>query len=238
MRLNKIQCLEKFVLITFPFALAVGCTSTAKHLHEDSVAELSTGRPLVRDMTSNNWTVKTTPVIAEIHSKQEQNNTELMRTQMLLTAQTNAVAIDNTAQDDLQTLSKAVSTQNEPNTLERPALGIIHFAVNDHRVAESHWPLLKQHAELLQRNPNLILYVDGFADNRGPARHNYQLSKRRAREVADLLIRFGAPQSRIKANGYGESFPLHQEASWDENRRVELEYVNLGVKTEYYAGLK
>ena len=86
-------------------------------------------------------------------------------------------------------------------------------------------------------NSNLILFVDGFSDNRGPAHYN-QFSKKRAQPVANILITHSATESRIRINGYGESFPLTRETDWDANRRVELEYVNIGTTDELFAGLK
>ena len=66
---------------------------------------------------------------------------------------------------------------------------------------------------------------------------DYKLSKKRAKQIADLLIEYGAPESQMKVNGYGASFPQTDESNWDENRRVELEYGYVEPPDEWIANL-
>jgi outer membrane protein OmpA-like peptidoglycan-associated protein len=55
---------------------------------------------------------------------------------------------------------------------------------------------------------------------------NWQLSRNRAKFVADALADYGFPRNRIRYYGYGTRRPLvkgNNEAAWAKNRRVEIE---------------
>jgi len=85
---------------------------------------------------------------------------------------------------------------------------------------------LKQHAGYLKSNPDLILKIRGHTDSRGSRIYNEELSKRRAGKVKTLLIAFGAPESQIQMKGLGENQPVDNESKMQENRRVELSYID------------
>ncbi len=75
------------------------------------------------------------------------------------------------------------------------------------------------------------LLVSGHTDERGTKEYNQRLSQKRAQAVKTLLVSGGAPASKIRAVGLGETEPLdrrHNEKAWSKNRRVELEF--FGVK--------
>jgi OOP family OmpA-OmpF porin len=67
--------------------------------------------------------------------------------------------------------------------------------------------------------------VNGFTDTSGSGQYNQALSVRRARTVADELVRDGVPASVISIQGFGESNPLVPTANGvrePQNRRVEI----------------
>ncbi len=67
--------------------------------------------------------------------------------------------------------------------------------------------------------------VAGHADRSGPDRYNLALSIRRARAVADELVRQGVPRASITTEGFGERRPLVKTADGvrePHNRRVEI----------------
>jgi peptidoglycan-associated lipoprotein len=278
MKLNKVNFLEQFVLVSFPLALAVGCTTTAEQPSKVGFEEDMTMTQQYPLMQTNNQQSleklsndETNDVLIDAsiqppegidndpdNSNQVNSNqgddmpvkTEVTAFSSEANMNTNTVPVaDDAANDNVSANNLEVATTNDPNLIEVnitlpqktssiPAKGIFFFEVNKHEVSQSDVEMLKQHASYLQQHPNLLLYVDGFSDSRGPASLNYQLSKKRAQHVAKLLIGFGAPESRIKVNGYGESFPLTRESDWKENRRVELEYANTITTDELYADLK
>ena len=84
-------------------------------------------------------------------------------------------------------------------------------------------------ARLLQ-NPDEGVDVYTYTDNIGSAAYNLRLSKRRARDIAQLFIDRGVEASRVKADGRGENSPI-ADNSTDEgrarNRRAEVQFTTM-----------
>ena len=83
----------------------------------------------------------------------------------------------------------------------------------------------KMASNLLKKYPNLSIEIFGHTDNTGDAGTNLTLSDERAKEVAEYLVRRGIPPGRIHARGFGEQYPLANNATLDgrlANRRVEI----------------
>jgi peptidoglycan-associated lipoprotein len=263
MKLNKIRFLENFVMMSFPFALAVGCTSTAEQSSRSSFPDDITiiqeypanskhnqwiSQNESEDVYENSKSQASVPASGDFGADYENENnlgedmylkTANSKTGLFVEPNSNPRVSEKTVSSiNDNELLKVNVPQAAPHTMQSPAQDIIYFEVNKHAISASDFDILKQHASYLQNNANLVLYVDGFSDNRGPANLNYQLSKKRAQQVADLLIRYGAPESRIKVNGYGESFPQIHVSDWDANRRVELEYVTIDSSDELIAAMK
>jgi outer membrane protein OmpA-like peptidoglycan-associated protein len=77
----------------------------------------------------------------------------------------------------------------------------------------------------LQLNPQRKVRIEGYSDSRGDPQANLELSQARAQTVADLLVSLGIAGERIEVRGYGERFPLAENASARgraQNRRVEI----------------
>ena len=67
--------------------------------------------------------------------------------------------------------------------------------------------------------------VDGHTDSNGEASYNEQLSLKRARSVADVLMSVGMPPANLDIRGRGEAAPIADNgtaAGRAENRRVAI----------------
>ncbi len=87
--------------------------------------------------------------------------------------------------------------------------------------------VLTAHAALLLQQATLRLKVTGHTDERGTADYNLALGERRANTVATFLAAAGVNPEQMQVVSYGEEKPLAMggdEASWSQNRRVELTY--------------
>jgi len=86
--------------------------------------------------------------------------------------------------------------------------------------------LLSEIAKLLERDPDLSLYVVGHTDNVGGFESNMQLSEDRASAVVSALTStYGVNVSRLEAHGVGPLVPVATNADdvgRQRNRRVEL----------------
>lgn len=90
-------------------------------------------------------------------------------------------------------------------------------------------PDLQSDLRALGRNlnefPNSIVQVIGHTDSDGEAAFNQDLSERRARSVANVLLNSGVSGGRIVTIGRGESQPVASNNSAEgkrQNRRVEI----------------
>lgn len=84
---------------------------------------------------------------------------------------------------------------------------------------------LRTVAQSLMQYRDTTVDIVGHTDNTGSAAYNQDLSERRARSVAGILIGEGVPAGRIAAYGRGEDQPIASNLSPDgrqQNRRVEI----------------
>ncbi|HKK07554.1 MAG TPA: OmpA family protein, partial [Gemmatimonadota bacterium] len=106
----------------------------------------------------------------------------------------------------------------------------ILFDVDSDRIRPESTPTLKEIAEMLKAHPDLRLSIEGHTDATGDAKHNQELSERRAASVKTLLVSdYGIDAGRLETAGFGASKPVADNGTPEgrqENRRVEL--VKLG----------
>ena len=80
----------------------------------------------------------------------------------------------------------------------------------------------------LRNSPNVKLRIDGYTDSVGSDAANLQLSKDRARSVADAIASYGVDGRRLQLAGHGEASPVATngtDAGRRLNRRVEVTLV-------------
>ena len=114
----------------------------------------------------------------------------------------------------------------------REALNIqVLFRTGESELADVTQERLGRLAELLARMDGMLIRVEGFADPRGDAEYNEQLSAERAVAVRDTLIRAGVPAERITVDSYGERRSSAEEEDLDAlamERRVQLTLIDRG----------
>jgi outer membrane protein OmpA-like peptidoglycan-associated protein len=102
----------------------------------------------------------------------------------------------------------------------------LYFDFNSERIREESEPTLREIAEVLRRNPDWKLSIEGHTDNVASDRYNLELSARRAAAVKGTLgARFGIAGARLATAGLGESRPQDRNDTAEgraRNRRVEL----------------
>ena len=82
---------------------------------------------------------------------------------------------------------------------------------------------LRRQAQWLQQYPNVMVQVEGHADERGTREYNIALSARRATATRNFLIGQGVAESRISSIAYGKERPAalcDAEQCWSQNRRA------------------
>ena len=85
--------------------------------------------------------------------------------------------------------------------------------------------------QFLQLNPRRVIRIEGYTDSVGDRQANLDLSRERAQAVADVLADLGVDPARMQVVGYGEAFPVTDNASnrgRAQNRRVEIVFQRQG----------
>ncbi len=80
-------------------------------------------------------------------------------------------------------------------------------------------------AKYLNQHPDRRVLIEGFTDSVGSDQANLTLSQRRSQAVADALRAQGVDPARVSTRGYGEAYPVANNASSSDralNRRVEV----------------
>lgn len=82
------------------------------------------------------------------------------------------------------------------------------------------------------------LTIEGHTDSKGTDAYNLDLSKKRAKSVADYLATLGVARSRLTTVGYGEQQLVNTDnPESGENRRVEVAiYANEDLKEQAKSG--
>ena len=101
----------------------------------------------------------------------------------------------------------------------------IHFEFNKDKIRPESYPVLDAVVDVLNKNPDIKLEIQGHTDNKGAAAYNKDLSNRRAKSVMKYLIAHGVTVGRLTALGYGMERPLvdnGSDANRALNRRVQF----------------
>ena len=108
---------------------------------------------------------------------------------------------------------------------ELPSSGRILFEVGSDVLQ----PSLRANVVRMGRALNSVgidhVRVEGHTDNQGAETYNAELSVRRARAVAQVMVDAGMPSQSVVVKGFGYSLPLMKgtsEADRQENRRVAI----------------
>ncbi len=114
-----------------------------------------------------------------------------------------------------------------------PLNGVVQgvvFDADQHALNEQARRSLDQIVEAMRQELDAVIAIEGHTDNRGSARDNLELSKKRVMAVARYLVVRGVSASRLRPHGFGESRPLVSNAD-DEgrrtNRRIEVRRLDL-----------
>lgn len=84
---------------------------------------------------------------------------------------------------------------------------------------------LAANARFLKERPELMVAIEGHADERGTGEYNLALGDRRANTTQSYLGSLGVSGDRLRSVSYGEERPLCTESGescWWQNRRAEF----------------
>ncbi|MDA1324978.1 MAG: peptidoglycan-associated lipoprotein Pal [Proteobacteria bacterium] len=85
--------------------------------------------------------------------------------------------------------------------------------------------ILEKQSSWLKQNPDVVVWVEGHADERGTREYNLALGERRANAMRDYMLALGISQGRMKTRSFGKERPVDPSSNkdaWDKNRRGVL----------------
>lgn len=83
--------------------------------------------------------------------------------------------------------------------------------------------VLRKQASWLNQYADVVVQIEGHADERGTREYNLSLSARRATAVRNFLISEGISANRVSSIAYGKERPASlcdAEECWSQNRRA------------------
>ncbi len=104
---------------------------------------------------------------------------------------------------------------------------VVYFDFDKSEVRASDLDIVNAHARYLASNPQQRIRLEGHTDARGTREYNIGLGERRGQAVRRLLMLQGASDGQVMTVSFGEERPAvdgDEEASFTQNRRVELVY--------------
>ncbi len=108
---------------------------------------------------------------------------------------------------------------------QKVTMNNIFFEFNEYNLLKDSYPELRRVANFMINNPEINIEIRGHTDSIGTEEYNMELSRKRAKTVADFITKYGVTDSRISVKGYGESKPVapnNSEENRRKNRRVEF----------------
>lgn len=126
----------------------------------------------------------------------------------------------------VQAMRAEVDPLNDPTSIL--AKRSVYYPFDVAVVQDSDKPIVQAHAKYLSEHANRKVRLEGNCDERGSNEYNLALGQRRADGVKKMLQLGGVRDIQMESVSYGEEKPKasgHDEASWAQNRRTDLNYV-------------
>ena len=125
-------------------------------------------------------------------------------------------------------------TNTETGAQQLKDVGNIHFAFDKSDIRPEAAVILDKVVAIMKAYPELKIEIGSHADARGADAYNQKLSERRAASTMEYIVSKGIDQSRLTAQGYGESMPLNDctqptgctNEQYAKNRRSEFKIMN------------
>jgi len=100
----------------------------------------------------------------------------------------------------------------------------VYFNYDEDSLSDDARSKLARNADLL-KTTQLLVTIEGHADERGTNEYNLALGDRRANAVRDYLTSLGVDAGRLRTLSYGEERPVcteTDESCWSQNRRGHM----------------
>jgi OOP family OmpA-OmpF porin len=104
----------------------------------------------------------------------------------------------------------------------------VQFDIGKATIRPESYAILDEVVDVLDKNPELEIEIQGHTDSTGSAEMNLRLSQNRAASVLEYFVSKGIERTRLSCRGFGMEKPIASNATAEgraKNRRVELKPV-------------
>ena len=122
-------------------------------------------------------------------------------------------------------VAAAPAATNTSATTPAASQSIVYFDFDSSDLKAESQVVVAAWAKYLTANPTAKAQLQGNTDERGTREYNLALGERRSAAVSAALQSAGVAASQLELTSNGEEKPValgHDEASWSQNRRVEI----------------
>lgn len=123
-------------------------------------------------------------------------------------------------------ISKAQPSDSEMSIKElQTKIKDIHFDFDKYDIRDDAKPVMRDVADMLSKNRNIKVIIEGHCDERGTNEYNLGLGDRRANSAKEYLSSLGIPAGKIETVSYGEEKAIcteQTEECWGRNRRAHF----------------
>lgn len=88
-----------------------------------------------------------------------------------------------------------------------PELRTVYFEYDQYGLSNDGLDILKANAAWLKRHPELLVLVEGHADEKGTAEYNLALGQKRAKTAREYYLRDGVDPKQVGTISYGKEQP-------------------------------
>ena len=112
----------------------------------------------------------------------------------------------------------------------------VEFASGSTEVEKRYYPNIEKLAKLHQQSSEFVVLIEGHTDNTGPRSKNMDLSKQRAKAVANILIsEFKLSQEEVLTTGLGPDNPIASNDTAEGRQRNRRMIAHLITKDRLLA---
>lgn len=130
-----------------------------------------------------------------------------------------------------ETITERELVKAQPSDIEstikeiQKRLRDVYFEYDRYDLSDDGKSVIKELSQILSKNKNLKVIIEGHCDERGTNEYNLGLGQRRAQTVKNYLMSLGISSKNIETVSYGEEKPVckeSNEACWAKNRRAHF----------------
>ena len=134
-----------------------------------------------------------------------------------------STSASNTASSSSASSASSSAAEKTPAEKLAQVGDTVNFDFDSAELTVSARSTLNRQAAFLSLNPDLMIVIEGHADERGTREYNLALGDRRATAVRDYLVAKGINSARVRTVSYGKERPAvagSDESAWAKNRRA------------------